>query len=152
MRKRCKRKVYGLVNPILHALQGAAITDVAALNKLRVREVRALEAFQFGRADLRDWQDLVDMLNIAETMARGGIGPEVLPVCEQAQEALLQAGERQRAGKRMGVDGPGLVALRELAEYHDLQRTSVSRAEYERAITRTSNRIRGAAPEVKVLG
>lgn len=151
MRKRTRRRVYALVNPIELAIAGAAITDTRLLDQLRIRELSALEAFRTGQAGRQDWRDLADMLNIAETMARSGIGPEVLPVCDRAQQALAAAHARHQAHGRPGVDGTGLQALRELAEYHDLQRASVSRAEYERAIKATADRIRGAAPDVKVL-
>lgn len=151
MRKRCRRKVYALVNPITMAIEGAAITDTAALDKLRMRELSALESFRTGKATRTDWMDLADCLNVAQTMGHMGIGPEVLPVCDRAQAALGEAHERFKAGKGLAFDGPGLAAMRELAEYHDLQRTSISRGEYERAIKKTGDRIRGAAPDVKVL-
>ena len=57
-----------------------------------------------------------------------------------------------KATGRMGLDGPGLQALRELYAFHDLQRQSVSRSVYERAIVKTAQKVRGAAPELKVLG
>lgn len=149
-RKRCHRKVYRLVNPILHAISGAAITPSCDLDKLRLRELSAIESFRTGKATKDDWRALADMSNIAETMSRSGIGPEVLPVCEQVQEALSAAHARFKAGGRLGFDGPGLQAVRELAEFHDLQRTSVCRSEYEKAIKRTADRIRSMAADVKV--
>lgn len=152
MRKKCRRKVYMLVDPIRHAMTGAAVADSGVLDQLRIRELSALEAFRTGAATRADWNSLADLLNIAETMASNGVGrDEVLPVCERAQQALEAAQKRHAATGHLGLDGPGLQALRELAEYHDLQRTSISRAEYERAIQRTANRIRSANQRVKVL-
>jgi hypothetical protein len=67
------------------------------------------------------------------------------------QEALGAAHDRFKAGQHLGFDGPGLQAVRDLAEFHDLQRSSVSRAEYERAIKKTADRIRSSHPSVKVV-
>lgn len=150
-RKRCHRKVYQLVNPITHAIASATIIPEREITKLQLRELSAIEAFRTGRATKDDWRAVADMSNVAETMARDGVGrAEVLPVCEKVQQALSDAHDRFMAGAHLGLDGPGLQAARDLAEYHQLQRTSVCRAEYERAIKKTADRIRSAHPTVKV--
>lgn len=134
MRKRTVRKVWALINPLAHAIEGAAITPEQELDKLRIRELANIEAFRFGRATLRDWVELVSLMNIAEAMAKGGVGVEVLSVCMQAQDHLVESAARfQRTGK-MGATGPALQCWQDLYEYHDLQRTSVARSEYERFI------------------
>lgn len=147
-RKKCKRKVWALVDPIQHAIQGAAITTQEDLNKLREREKRSIEAFRTGKATKLDWQNVTDFLNLAETMAKRGVGPEVLPACKEAQEALIDAATRYEKTGRMGMTGPGLHAIGELFEWHDLQRTSISRSEYENHIKTTINRIRSRSAEV----
>jgi hypothetical protein len=48
----------------------------------------------------------------------------------------------------MGLDGAGIQALREVYEWHDLQRTSVARSIYEQMIEKTRNRIKSKANEV----
>ncbi len=149
-RKKTRRKHWNLVNPILHAITGATITDTASLNELRKREYLAVEAFRTGTAIPDDWRSLADMLNICETMARSGLGPEALEACAQAQQALGNAQQRYKDGKSLGFTGPELTAIREVYEYHDLQRQSVSRSEYEKAIQTTANRIRSAHSSVKV--
>lgn len=150
-RKRCIRKQWAKVDPIALAISGATITSEADLNKLRLRELAALEQFAAGRAQPADFRDLCDMLNLAETMAGMGIGPEVLAACQGAQAALLAAKEGYEQRRVMVLADAGLLALRDLYEFHDLQRTSVDRSTYERAIAKTRNRIRGAHPEVTVL-
>lgn len=148
MRKRTKRKVWALVNPIQHAIEGAAITPDTYLDKLRIIELAALEAFRTGKATLREWQDINAMNNVAETMARAGIGVEVLSICMQAQDHLIESAKRfERIGK-MGASGPALQCWRDLYDYHDLQRISVSRGEYETMIRKTTDRVRSKAPEV----
>lgn len=151
MRKQCKRRIYKLVNPIEFAIQGAAYTPEDHLNKLRLLELASIDAFAHGKATVADWHSLCGMLNLCETMARMGIGPEAIPVCKAAQEALKDAQERFERLGRMGTTGPGLQALRELYQFHDLQRSSVSRSEYEKAIKATGDRIRSKAPEVVEL-
>lgn len=150
-RKRCRRKVWALVNPIEHAISGAAITAKRDLDQLRMRELTALDCFTHGRATVDDWRALADMLNIAETLARDGVGPEVLEACARAEHALDEAHRRHKELGKLGFDGPGMQAMRDLAEYHDLQRTSIGRSDYERAIKKTADRIRSAPADVKVL-
>lgn len=87
-RKKCVRKVWGLVNPIQHAI-------------------------------------------------------------DRAQAGLSDAHDRFKATGRMGLSGPAIQAMRDLAEYHDLQRQSISRGEYERWIRKTADRIRSAHPSLK---
>lgn len=149
MRKQCKRKVWSLINPIQHAIEGASLPPDDLIQPLRIRELSSLEAFTHGKAGLQEWSDMCAMLNLCETMARNKVGPEALPACEKAQEALLEAAKRYEKTKRMGLSGPGLQAIRDVYEFHDLQRQSVSRAEYEKFIKMTADRMRSGAPEAK---
>jgi len=149
MKKRCKRRVWSTqINPIAHAIAGACVADISSLNQLRLGEVRSLEAMKTGEAGVQEWQILVDMMNIAEMMGRNGIGPEVLDHCEVANEALYRAAKRYEATKRMGLTGEGLKALADIMEYHDLQRTSVSRSKYEQMIEKTTNYLKGHGKHV----
>lgn len=104
-RKQCKRKHWELIDPIKHATEGAAITPEEKLNQLRVRELAAIEAFRTGSATLQEWKDLTSMLNLCETMAKGGIGPEALEACKRAENALIEAGKRFETTKRMVTPG-----------------------------------------------
>jgi len=143
MRKQTKRKVWALLDPITHALTGAAITQRDKLDKLRMLEYSALDAITKGQGTIHDWRTLVDVLNLSETMARNGIGKdEVLPVCQKAQEALHQAALRFQSTKRMGLSGEGIQSIRELIQYADLQQSSISRSEFERYIQKTKNYIK----------
>jgi len=148
MRKQTKRKVWKLIDPIRHAILGAGITQEHLLDKLRMTELTALDAMIKGFGTVQDWQELTDMMNISEVMAIEGIGPEVLPYCQQAQEALEQAALRYQATMRMGLSGTGIKALREVFEYHDLQRRSIPRSQYEKMIIKTRQRIQSKAKEV----
>jgi len=151
MRKRCIRKHWAKVDPIALAIAGATMTSEADLDQLRMRELAALESFAKGVATLHDFRDLCDMLNLAETMGEMGVGPEVLPVCNLAEAGMLEAKERYETSGRLVFSAAALKAMRDLYAFHDLQRTAVDRSTYERAITKTRNRIRSAHPSVKVL-
>ena len=147
-KKQCKRKVWRLVNPLEYVLEGIKPTSGEKLDKLRTLELSALEAFRTGSANIYDWQHLTDMANVAEYMATKGIGPEVAEYAEKAQIELLDVARRYKKTKRLGITGTGLQALRELHEYHDLQRISVPLIDYEHSIKACRNRINSKAPEV----
>ena len=112
------------------------------MDKLRFLEYSALEAITKGNGTVQDWRTLVDVLNLSEVMAKAGIGPEVLPICEKAQESLHKAALRYEETKKMGLDGVGISAVRELISYADLQQGSISRSEFEKYVQKTRNYIR----------
>jgi len=142
MRKHTKRKIWALIDPIQHGIIGAAITPRQTLNKLRFTEYAALESMVKGSGTIHDWRTLVDVLNLSEMMAKNGVGPEVLPVCEKVQDSLHKAALRYQETMQMGLDGPGIQAIRDLLEYADLQQSSIPRAEFERYVQKTKNYIK----------
>ena len=148
MRKRTKRKTWALLDPIQHAVIGAAITPRQTLDKLRFLEYTALDAITKGMGTIQDWRTLVDVLNLSEVMAKSGVGPEVLPVCAKAQEALHKAALRYEETKKMGLDGPGIQAIRELIEYADLQQASISRSDFEKYVKKTRDYIKSNSDRV----
>lgn len=150
-RKRTRRHVLPLCNPILLAMTNAAITSTEDLDKLRVAELGTIESFAHGRADEQDWKRLADVINLTETMGQYmGIGPEALPTAEAAGAALAQALRRKREHGRLGLSGPELETMRHLLEWHDLQRASVPRKIYAEAIRRTSDRVRSTPASERV--
>jgi hypothetical protein len=149
MRKRTKRKVWNLIDPLTHALVGAAITQRDKLDKLRMLEYSALESITKGNGTIHDWRVLVDVLNLSEQMACGGIGKdEVLPVCEKAQEALHKAAMHYQKTLHLVLDYQGIEALRDLIEFADLQQGSISRSEFERYIQKTKDYIKSHGDKV----
>jgi hypothetical protein len=148
MRKRTKRKVWNLIDPLTHAIVGAAITQRDKLDKLRLLEYSALDALIKGSGTVQDWRTLVDVLNLSEMMGKNGVGPEVLPICQTAQESLHKAALRYEETKKMGLDGVGIQAIRDLIEFADLQQGSISRSEFERYIQKTKDYIRSHGDKV----
>ena len=151
MRKKCRRKVYQLVDCISHAIAGAAITIDDCLQQLKDKEQAAIEAMRTGKATVYTWQELVDMNNICQVMARNGIGPEALPDCILAEIELKQAAKRFESTGKMLLTGSGLRAINEVMEWHHLQRTSISRSEYERMIQKTRNKLKSKSKDVTVI-
>ena len=148
MRKRTKRKHWALLDCVSHAIVGAAITHRERLDKLRMLEYSALDAITRGQGTVTDWRTLVDVLNLAEMMGKNGVGPEVLPICEKAQASLHKAAMRYQETMRMGLDGVGIQAIRELIEYADLQQSSIPRSEFEKYIQKTKNYIKSHGDRV----
>ena len=142
MRKKCKRKIWQKVNPIEYAITGATITSEEKLDELRMSELSAIESMIKGNGTTADWRVLVDMMNIAETMSNYGIGIEVLPITEIVQTEMEAAARRYEKTRKMGLSGTGIRFVKELYALHDLQRQSVSRAEYERMINKTADYLR----------
>jgi hypothetical protein len=147
-RKKTKRKHWNLIDPIQHGIIGAAITQRDKLDKLRLLEYSALDAMTKGQGTIHDWRVLVDVLNLSEMMGKSGVGPEVLPICEKAQESLHKAALRFQETKKMGLDGQGIKSIRDLIEYADLQQGSISRAEFEKYIQKTKNYIKSNGDKV----
>ena len=148
MRKTTKRKHWNLIDPCIHAIVGAAITQRDKLDKLRMLEYSALEAMAKGKGTIHDWRVLVDVLNLSEMMGKGGVGPEVLPYCEKAQEGLHKAAIRYQETLHMGLDGQTIQACRDLIQFADLQQGSISRSEFERYIQKTKDYIRSHGDKV----
>ncbi len=151
MRKQCRRKIYDLINPITHAITGASITADEFLDKLKSKEVAAIEAMRTGNATIYTWQELVDMNNICQVMARNGVGPEALVDCMLAEIELKHAAKRYEATGKMLLTGTGLRSINEVLEWHHLQRSSISRSEYDRMIQKTRNKIRSRSKDVTVI-
>ena len=143
-RKQCRRKVWGLGDAVSVAIQGARVIDDRRLAALREVERTALEAFQFGRAEWKHWGAITGVVQAARVLVEFGVGPEVLPAIEQVERFLEAAQARHEATGRLGATGPDLQAVRDLYEYHDLQRTSIDLATYQRAVEKAINRARHA--------
>ena len=137
-RKRTVRRVWQKINPIEHALAGCRITPKSDLDKLLMRELSALDDMTNGRAGLQQWHDLANVVNLCETLAHEKVGAEALESCGAAQDALIEAAMRFQRTQRMGLSGVGIQAVRNVIEYHDLQRSSIPRSQYEKAIRLTA--------------
>lgn len=153
-RKKCIRKHWNVApgfNPVLHAIAGACVTNKATLDALTMRILSALEAMTHGNGTLADFRELVDLSNVCETAGLSGLGPEVLPWCKKADDALKEAAYRFESSRVFGLSGAGIQAIRELVEYHRLQILSVARSEYEALVKKTADRLRTGNCETMVV-
>lgn len=149
MRKQRKRKIYKLMNPISLATENAAITQAADLDKLRMRELAAIDLLARGAGTLEDFHEIIAMVNLCEQMAISGIGPEALEACSRAEAAIISlCGRMEATGHMQQPSADELQAVRDVFGYLDLQRQSVSRGEFERVIKKTVARVRNCAPGV----
>lgn len=137
MKKRTRRKVWTLMNPLTLAIEAAAPATGEDLERLRVGELAAIESFVTGTATHDDWNLLRQMANVSQCMAIKGVGVEAFEPSESAQRALALCYDRARRLGKYGLTGPELTALRECQSYHDLQRVSIPRREYEGYIALT---------------
>jgi hypothetical protein len=64
MRKRTKRKMWNLIDPIQHGIIGASVTQRDKLDKLRLLEYSALEAMTKGQGTIHEWRVVVDVLHL----------------------------------------------------------------------------------------
>jgi hypothetical protein len=148
MRKKCTRRHYALSNPITLAIEGACVSQNSELDKLREREKQSIDALAQGVGTIGHLRAVEAMLMISRSMAEAGIGrDEVLLISAIAGSHLKDDEARYEQTGRMGTTGLGLKAYRDLFEYHDLQRLSVARSEYEKHIAKAFNRRRSASSE-----
>lgn len=130
------------IDPVKHAIQGASITDRVALDRLLASELSSLDAFTRGVAQMSDWIVLVNLNNITQCLASLGVGMEAMPDAHKAEEGLIDAARRFQDTGKMGLTGPAIQALRDVIEWHDLQRSSIPRSKYEEAIRLTAARVK----------
>lgn len=152
MRKQTRRKIWDTsLNPIMHAMVGASITDDESLSLLRKKEDGSMEAFRSGTATPHDWNNINAVVQLAESMAAANIGPEVMVHVKIAEMHLIDAHDRWRRIGKMGSTGSGLQAFQDIIEYHELQRTAVARSVYEKHIKRVTDMIRSKSSKIIFL-
>lgn len=138
MRKQTKRRKWGLLaNPVGFVIENVTVAADKDLNKLRLLELTSLESMTKGHGTKHEWKTLNEVNNICQTMSEMGIGPEALPTVKLVEQHLIDAAARWKRTGKMGLTGPGIQAIKDMLEYHDLQRQSVPRKQYEEAIRLT---------------
>lgn len=149
MRKATRRKwVDPMRNPIRYAVESALPPGERFVDKLRLQELGALDAFARGRGDFQQWEVLARMVNASEHLGEHGCGPEAVPAARMAADVLMAATTRHEQTRKWTLDEDGLVALREVRAYMDLQFQSLSVVELEAhfaAIRREQDRLRQEA-------
>lgn len=122
----------------------------------------ALDALKLGRGPqplCAYWRHLADAGNVAETLARMGLGggAEAQRVITQAQAALAAVWERQQTRGSWTLRAEEMEALHWLLQLHATQLQATSYREFEAAMAATERRVRQARvgngpPGTVVLG
>lgn len=129
-----RRARVAAVHPLISAIAGARVTAPELLAKVRMRELSAIDAFARGAGDHAAWLAIGAMVAICRSMALDRIGPEALEACDRADAALAtDEGKSSTTPER-------LQAYRDVHEYHDVQRQSIARSEYEKHINRAERK------------
>ena len=110
----------------------------------------ALQAFADGAATSDDWNSVNALVRLTESLIGMGVGAEATVDALRTDAALDRAHERYAMGLPMTASQTDVKTFRDLYQYHDLQRSSIDRSMYERAIVATLGKIRGAGPGVRV--
>lgn len=144
-RKRCIRRIWTTApgfNPVAHAIAGATGITEPELDKLRARELAAIDAMTRSTPRDQEWAEIDAMVSLMLVLAQWGYGVEGIEAAAQAQKHLDKDYRRWMATGRMGTTGPGLQSYRAAYEIHDLQRQCVTRKDYEQAIRLAMERTR----------
>jgi len=143
MRKRTHRKVWPLVNPIVHATASAAVIPAAEQEKLMARNNAAIKALQFGTFTAQHWKDLADAFNIAEACAKPpvNVANDHAGLFRDAHDVLGSLNEQFRTCGVWTPRGPQLQVLKDAMFVHSIQLQNVGQGELERAIDRIVNRV-----------
>ena len=136
-----KRIPRPLFNPLIMAMAGASIMTTEERDRIRMIELSAMEEFRRGSATIDDWQLIANMCNICHILAKKGYGPEALPSIEKMQEHMSRLNKQYIEHGKMTITMAALDAMRDVYEYADLQRQSVSRGAYEKANREMLNRV-----------
>lgn len=126
-------------NPITEAIRGAQPITGKDLTDLRAVEIKAMDALANGTATMTDWEWVTDLFNIAECMAKAGIGVELIPIAAKAQVILARTYVSAKQTGKWHLNTTDAWVLREGWEYHDLQRQSVTLNEYRRYLKRVAD-------------
>lgn len=144
MKKRTKRKVRPLLNPLHLAMTRVRGLSDGVLCDLRLMELSSIDAIATGIGDQKDISMLSGMAKLSEMMAGQGIGVEGLQVAIDAQVAIESIVERQNRLGKVGASMAELDALRSAFEVHDAQRQMLSHGEYEKFLKNVINKHDGS--------
>ena len=154
MRKRSKYKPKGVRLDNMAWVQSGLrrVEDVSESATIKIRNHDAMNTLRLGDATKVEIDIIISALNIAEALARGGVGSDWLPELRAAQDHLLALAKRGLTS-RFVVRGDELTALNMAMEIHDAQLEAVTVQQLETAmdIVRETVRLRKARPIVETV-
>ena len=138
-----RRKYTSVKNPVLMAIENASLISARRNAEYTSSEIQALKNMATGQFGDHEWVVMVDVANMAEVMAKSGVGHEVIPIAAEAQVVLAHIRKRKKEEGTFTCRPDEIFVLRELQEYHDLQRQSVAYGQYLGFAKRVANYVRG---------
>lgn len=150
MSRRARERAYrpGPVhlNSVERAISGARKLPPSDVATVKDGMTRALLCFGRGEDCHQHWMHMADALNVAESLAIGGICSDEgsLTKILAGQAALAAVLSRQRAGGSWTLYGAERQALDDALWLHGVQLDHASFSEYEAAVNRTIHRIQQA--------
>ena len=154
MRKRSKYKPKGVRLDNMAWVQSGLrrVEDVSASATIKIRNHDAMNTLRLGNATKAEIDIIIAALNIAEALARQGVGSDWLPELRAAQDALLTLARRGLTS-RFVVRGEELTALNLAMEIHDAQLETVTVKQLEAAMEFVAEtvRLKKARPIVETV-
>jgi hypothetical protein len=135
MRKRSKYRPKGVRLDNMAWVQSGLrrVEDVSASATIKIRNHDAMNTLRLGNATKAEIDIIIAALNIAEALARQGVGSDWLPELRAAQDALLTLARRGLTS-RFIVRADELTALNLAMEIHDAQLEAVTVKQLETAM------------------
>jgi hypothetical protein len=109
------------------------VDEISAGATLKILNHDAMNTLRLGSATKVEIDAIISALNIAEALARRGVGSDWLPELRIAQDALLTLA-RRGLKSRFIVRGDELTALNLAMEIHDAQLEAVTVKQLETAM------------------
>ena len=134
-------------HPVYKAMHRTPMADTKQVD-LAIQSHLAFESIVCGQGKLHDLEVLASTANVALVLAEQGYGPECEIKIKDAAQAVLRA--HTRAGKhsgRIGFDGPGAQAIRDLIDIHTQQLAAASQADVIDALHTVQARIKAGKVE-----
>jgi hypothetical protein len=143
MRKRSKYKPKGVRLDNMAWVQSGLrrVEDVSASATIKIRNHDAMNTLRLGNATKAEIDIIIAALNIAEALARRGVGGDWLPELRTAQDALLTLARRGLTS-RFIVRADELTALNLAMEIHDAQLEAVTVKQLETAMDFVAETVR----------
>jgi hypothetical protein len=143
MRKKSKYKPKGVRLDNMAWVQSGLrrVEDVSASATIKIRNHDAMNTLRLGNATKAEIDIIIAALNIAEALARRGVGSDWLPELRTAQDALLTLARRGLTS-RFIVRADELTALNLAMEIHDAQLEAVTVKQLETAMDFVAETVR----------
>lgn len=143
MRKRSKYKPKGVRLDNMTWVQASLmrVEDMSASTTLKICNHDAMNTLRLGNATKADIDVIINALNIAEALARLGVGSDWMTELRAAQDALFTLARRGLTS-RFIVRGDELTALNLAMEIHDAQLETVTVRQLEEAMNFVNEMVR----------